>query len=242
MLRKHVLVTLCVMAAGSLLAVACIPVIESQNGAFPSASMTPTVAVQVEDGGEVVQTTPLPDEELAVQPPGQAAPGPDEAGGGAEAGPGSEDLGAMRVYADSNYDFSVTYPASFVFRTLPDESLAQWTPSPVAGFTLMNPTTAASDVVELEPADLEIRVYSVDRTISLERWLAANGLTSADSTIPPKTIQMTNVSVLEVCISTLIAPGCSYFVMNDGWIYGLTPATLEGEAIMKSLNIAPNSP
>jgi hypothetical protein len=54
---------------------------------------------------------------------------------------------------------------------------------------------------------------------------------SVDSVLPLAAFQAANVAGVEVCASTMIAPGCSYFVMGNGFIYQLTPATLEGEAM-----------
>jgi hypothetical protein len=137
----------------------------------------------------------------------------------------------MTLFTDSTYQFSVNYPDNFVLRTQPAENLSQLTPRPDAAFIFMNPETAASDLGDLEPADLEIRVYGMAQAPSLEEWLRSNGLLSVDSVLPLTAFQAANVSGVEVCASTMIAPGCSYFVMGNGFIYQLTPATLEGEAM-----------
>jgi hypothetical protein len=36
----------------------------------------------------------------------------------------------------------------------------------------------------------------------------------------------------------MIAPGCSYFVIDTGWIYQLTPATALGEDLMKTFQLS----
>jgi hypothetical protein len=148
-------------------------------------------------------------------------------------------LGPTVVYTDSTYQFSVSYPNNFVFRTQPADKLSQLTPRPVTAFIFMNPETAASDVAELEPADLEIRVFEVGQNESLESWLSSNGQAPADATVPLKPFQTANVSGVEVCASTMIAPGCSYFVMGSGWLYQLIPATVEGETIAQTLVLLP---
>jgi hypothetical protein len=64
-------------------------------------------------------------------------------------------------------------------------------------------------------------------------------LLPADGTVPLKPFQTANVSGVQVCASTMIAPGCSYFVLGSGWVYQLTPATLEGETMVRSFMLIP---
>lgn len=151
--------------------------------------------------------------------------------------PNGQPQSDMKVYTDSTYKFSVSYPANFVFRTQPAEKLAQLMPTPAASFIFINPTAASSDVADLEPADLEIRVYPPGQTTSLDNWLTSNGLLPADGSIPVKPFQATNVSGVEVCASTMIAPGCSYFVLGGGRVYQMTPASLEGESMSKTFKL-----
>jgi hypothetical protein len=73
---------------------------------------------------------------------------------------------------------------------------------------------------------------------SLEEWLRSNGLLPVDNTLALEAFQAANVSGVEVCASTMIAPGCSYFVMGNGFIYQLTAATLEGEAMAQTFMLA----
>jgi hypothetical protein len=156
-----------------------------------------------------------------------------------EAQGGELQPGTLVVYTDSTYKFSVSYPADFVFRTQPAEKLAQLEPMPTASFIFMNPVTASSDLGDLEPADLEIRVYVAGQIASLDSWLTSNGLLPADGTVPLKPFQTANVSGVEVCATTMIAPGCSYFVLGSGWVYQLTPATLEGETMAETFMLVP---
>ena len=110
----------------------------------------------------------------------------------------------------------------------------------------MNPVTASSEIVDLEPADLEIRVYAAGgipvqggASADLDSWLTSNGLLPADGSLQPKPFQTENVSGVEVCASTMIAPGCSYYFTGSGWVYQLTPATLQGEAMVKTFRLIP---
>jgi hypothetical protein len=145
----------------------------------------------------------------------------------------------MVTYTDSTYGFSVSYPDDFVFRTLPAEKLAGLKPKPLASFIIMNPVTASSDIVDLEPADLEIRVYGGGEIEALESWLISNGLLPTDGTVPLQPFQAANVSGIKVCASTMIAPNCSYFVPGKGWVYQLIPVTLEGEAMIDTFMLVP---
>jgi hypothetical protein len=245
MLVKRFLNMLCITIVSLLGAAACMPDIQSEVGAAVPSSATATASNQVQSHGEgvVVDVTPMSDTELAVQPPGQSEPGAGTASGGSQAEPeaqGGQPQPVTRVaYADSTYKFSVDYPADFLFRTQPAEKLAQLNPMPVTSFTFMNPVTASSDVADLEPADLEIRVYVAGQIASLDSWLTSKGLLPADGTAPLKPFQTANVSGVQVCASTMIAPGCSYFVLGSGWVYQLTPATLEGETMVRSFMLIP---
>jgi hypothetical protein len=130
------------------------------------------------------------------------------------------------VYRDSRYQFSLGYPADFVFREQPAEQLTNLEPRPLASFRIMGPATA-------DPADLEVRVFGADQAASLKGWLRSNGLLPAEL----KPFKTAHVSGVEVCSSTMIAPGCSYFVLGDGWIYQLTPASVEGERITRTFTL-----
>ncbi|MBM4467452.1 MAG: hypothetical protein FJ014_18165 [Chloroflexi bacterium] len=240
MLVKRFLNMLCITIVSLLGATACTPDMQSEAGAVVPPSATATASNQVQSHGEgvVVDVTPMSDTELAVQSPGQSEPGAGAASGESQAEPeaqgGQPQPGTMVVYADSTFKFSVGYPADFVFHTQPAEKLAQFDPMPAASFIFMNPVTASSDVADLEPADLEIRVYVAGQIASLDSWLTSNGLLPADGTVPLKPFQTANVSGVQVCASTMIAPGCSYFILGNGLVYQLTPATLEGETMVRS--------
>lgn len=229
------------VAVASLLGVAaCTPRMNSE--VTTSAAVT---AVTASDG--VTASSPVPGAtqvqsttEQAIQSTEPSETTPGAASGESQAAPGTEDgeqPGPMTVFADSTYQFSVNHPDTFVLRTQPAEKLSQLMPRPDASFIFMNPVTAASDLGDLEPADLEVRVYSMAQAPSLEEWLTSNGLLPVDSTPPLEAFQAANVSGVEVCASTMIAPGCSYFVMGNGFIYQLTPATLEGEAMAQTFRL-----
>jgi hypothetical protein len=252
MSTQRFLIVLCVTIVCLLGATACGSRAESRTGAgsqtgaaAPSpAPTTANTSNQAQSGGgAVVDKTPLTAAELAAQPTGQAEPGAGAPGQGSQAEPtsqaGQPQPQATVVYADSAYKFSVSYPADFVSRPQPAEKLAQLTPKPVASFSFLNPVSASSDVADLEPADLEVRVYDVEKLASLDSWLTSNGLLPADGSVAPKPFQTANVSGVQVCASTMIAPGCSYFVIVSGRVYQLTPATLAGEAMVKTFALVP---
>jgi hypothetical protein len=131
----------------------------------------------------------------------------------------------LSLYRDNTYQFSLSYPADFVVREQPAEQLTGLEPRPLASFRILNTAT--------DPADLEVRVFDADRTASLKGWLRSNGLLLGE----PKPFQTAHVSGVEVCSSTMIAPGCSYFVLGNGWIYQLTSASVEGESIVRTFTL-----
>lgn len=234
MLARRISMMLLVLTMTYLGTAACAPSMNPDVGAGgTSSASTPTPEGVVSSEGIVAS-----EEVTATTPSGSEA---GAASGEPQAG---EDTGepvtpaALILYADSTYKFSVEYPGNFVFRSQPAEKLAQLKPMPEAAFLFINPTIAASDLGDLEPADLEIRVYSVAEVESLENWLSANELLPPDTTAP-ETFQTDNVDGFRVCSSTMVAPGCSNFVMSNGFVYQLTPATLEGESMIETLMLTP---
>lgn len=238
MLANRTLMMLGIAVIGLLGSAACAPGPESGAGSVERSSAT------AQSTGEltVVDTTPIPEAELAFQPTGQSEPGAgaieERSDLGLESPRGQVEPGSMVVYTDATYKFSLEYPGNFVFRARLAEELTQLNPMPAASVFFMNPVTASSAVVELEPADLEIRVYPAEQVTLLESWLTSNGLMPGDGTVPPEPFQTAHVTGVEVC-STLLAPGCSYFVLGQGWVYQLTPATLEGETMVDTFVLIP---
>ncbi len=143
------------------------------------------------------------------------------------------------MYTSGVYKFRVGYPANFVFRPQPAGQLAQFNPQPDASFRIMDPLTAANDQDGLEPADLTIRIFSTGLATSLDSWLIANHLLPADGSMQPKPFKTDNVSGFEVCPSSMIAPGCSYFFTGNALIYQLTPATQAGQTMIKTFILIP---
>jgi len=74
---------------------------------------------------------------------------------------------------------------------------------------------------------------------SLKRWLVSVGFASVDSGAVVQPYQNFNISSLKVCQSTMIAPGCSVYVLHSGHVYQLTPISLEGEAMIETFALRP---
>lgn len=166
----------------------------------------------------------------------EGGPGP---GVAAETATPADRTGATTSFADADLGFQISHPAGFLVTPLTADQLAQLTPAPLVGYRIMNPEIAASDIAELEPADLEIRVYPTTDAV-LEEWLVAGGLLPADGSVTPAPFAAANIQGVEVCASTMIAPGCAYFFAsgaNPATIYELIPATLEGEEMLRSFAI-----
>jgi hypothetical protein len=134
-------------------------------------------------------------------------------------------------YIERTYGFSIGYPKGFVVQPQDVSKLTQFSPTPVASIYFMNPTMAKGALAGIEPPDLELRVYQAGAVNSLKSWLTSVGLLN-DGTSQP--YGNANVSGLKVCQSTLIAPGCSVYVLRGGRVYQLTPNSREGEAILET--------
>lgn len=163
--------------------------------------------------------------------PGESAPGT----GAGEEKSKPQGSALTATYTDPNYKFSMDYPPNFVIRELPSENIADLIPKPIGSITFLNPTAASSDSPELEPADLEIRIYSTDNKTSLDDWLAGTTLSSESV----QEFQTPNVSGMEVCLSTMLVPNCFYYVMGSDWVYGLIPVSLKGESMIETFKLVP---
>jgi hypothetical protein len=191
----------------------------------------------------IVDATPMSEAELANQPPESSPSGAGEsdAGGGFDPGSGvTEEMEISRdtwsVYTDSTYQFAMAHPADFVVRPLDSAKLAEFTPAPLASIRFMSPAIANSDLGDLDIPELNVRIFPAPPDGSLENWLVASGLaTEGDSAAA---YQNAAVSGLQVCLSTMLAPNCSIFVMGNGWVYQLTPLGPVGEAMVDSFSLS----
>ena len=143
------------------------------------------------------------------------------------------------IYVNPTYDFSISYPNGFVIQSQDVSKLSQLTPTPVASIFFMNPTMAAGDMAGIEPPDLEVRVYQTEAVDSLKSWLVSVGFATIDNRDVIQHYHNANVNGLRVCQSTLIAPGCSVYVLGSGRVYQLSPISLEGEAMIKTFVLLP---
>jgi hypothetical protein len=208
-----------------IMATACSPASQGQE------------VTTIQDNKTTTEVIPVPQD--TSNEAGNAEPG--VAQGGDENEPGSSNgqptAGAPMMYTDDTYKFSVEYPSNFTFRVQTADKLATLEPKPLTAFLFINPVAASSDIADLEPADLEIRVYDPKGATSLEQWLASVKL-NGDG-FSSKEFKTNNISGLKVCVSTMIFPGCSYFVMNNNRVYQLITVTLEGEDMFNSFTFVP---
>jgi len=217
--------TLWIMMAVTLTVTAC----------APATTTNQNISVQSSDGTAMV--IPNAGNSSSNQDAGSSEPGGIGDGHQSETGGTTQPLsGKTTLYKDVIYKFSVAYPSEFKFGIQPAEKLASLNPKPIVSFIFINPGAASSDIAELEPADLEVRIYDSAGETSLDRWLTSVGLTSGSNSQP---FQTANVSGIKLCSSTMIAPGCSFFVISNIGIYQLRPTSLEGEDMLKSFMLVP---
>lgn len=181
----------------------------------------------------------------ANQPQGQSEPRAGEPVSG-ESGKQTPSLSlpglpaGLTAYVDPTYGFRIGHPNGFVVQPQDSAKFAQFTPTPVASIFFMNPTIAAGVRAGIEPPDLEVRVYQAGAVDSLKSWLVSVGFaSSSDSGADAQPYRNASVSGLKVCQSTMIAPGCSVYVLRSGRVYQLTPFSLEGEAMIETFALLP---
>ncbi len=192
--------------------------------------------VSMENNETTVEMVPVPGNpnEAGSSAPATAAEGvssvPEQNGD-------QQSSGVSLVYTDDTYKFAVEYPSEFTFLAQPADQLAGLIPLPLAAFRFTNPQAASSDIAELEPADLEIRVYDAMSAVSLEHWLDTTNLGGEGAT--SKDFETSHVSGLRVCAATMIFPACSYLVIGDNRIYQFIPVNQAGEEMIKSFMLIP---
>ncbi len=143
------------------------------------------------------------------------------------------------TYADPTQGFSIGYPKDFVVQSRDVSKLARVTPMLLASILFMNPTMAAGKLAGSEPPDLEVRVYRAEGAASLTSWLVSVGLASSDMVTAGQPFRNASVDGLEVCQSTMIAPGCSVYILRNGRAYQLTSISLEGETMIETFALPP---
>ncbi len=198
-----------------LMLFACVPVAE-KGGVVPS-------------NGRQIATYPV----VGMSSEEKSQTQPAEAEDEKNATPGLPASMAMSLYEEPVYRFSIEYPVAFLFRRVSEDRLTGLNLQPVAAFVILRPEMSKAVEEGLEPADLEIYVFPLGDTSSLESWLKSNEF--LDGAFVHRRIE----SGVEVCASTLIAPGCSYFFLGREWVYRLTPATLEGEHLVSTFRVLP---
>jgi hypothetical protein len=146
---------------------------------------------------------------------------------------------AGRTYVDPTYGFRLSYPKDFSVRRQDVAKLPRFTPAPLVSIFFMNKTMAQGALAGIEPPDLEVRVYRAGAADSLQSWLVAVGLASAESVAAARPFRNASVGGLQVCRSTPIAPACSVYVLRGDRVYQLTAISLEGEAMIQTFALAP---
>lgn len=178
-----------------------------------------------------------PKTELANQPDGQSRP---------EAGEITNEVPRSSLpvppadwtdFVDPTFGFSISYPNGFVVQSQNVSKLAQFAPAPVNSIFFMNPIMARGALAGIEPPDLEVRVYLAGTIDSLKSWLASVRFDHNGAAIQP--FRNASIEGLKVCQATLIAPGCSVYVLHKARVYQLTPLSREGEAMIETFALLP---
>lgn len=137
-------------------------------------------------------------------------------------------------YANAEYKFKVNYPSNYKFYSLSADMIAQFQSTPAAGWVFLSPEKASSYPTDLEPPDLAIWVFDAQGVTSLQDWLSSAGLLEGNSSNSFKTA---SASGIQLCATTAIFPGCSYYFLGQGWVYQLTPASPVGEEMVQTFTI-----
>ncbi len=143
-----------------------------------------------------------------------------------------------KMYSDSQGQFKLSYPNDFIAVERKQHELNKFTPPPQFAIIFMNDMMASSQFAGIEPADLEIKAYRLNTQQTLNEWLESTGFAHGESGSKIRHFQTKHIHGLEVCGSTMAAPGCSVYVINANFIFQLTPASQSGQAMMESFELS----
>lgn len=192
------------------------------NPAFPPSPITPMPRINPSDTNPGAAPGGAPSESGGA-PPSQNEPPPNLQ---------PPNISAWQQYTDSNYGYTVKYPASnLAAKVLSSAELAQLAPRPVAAvqFQIRN-----SQVADLEPPAFSIAIFENKTGLPLDKWMAANGLSAGAAGTTNEPFNTPYVSGIMASRQTLIAPGVFYYVSHGSYVYRLTPLGSEGEAMLNT--------
>ncbi|MEQ1720691.1 MAG: hypothetical protein ABL887_06220 [Nitrosomonas sp.] len=136
-------------------------------------------------------------------------------------------------YVDPKKQFRLSYPSDFIARERNSDELLKFTPAPERAVYFMNPHMASGQLSGIEPADLELKIYRMAQShLSLKDWLRSSGLVPEIDDATIKNFQTKHINGLEVCGTTMIAPGCSIYTLHTPFIFQLTPGSQAGQTMM----------
>jgi hypothetical protein len=144
---------------------------------------------------------------------------------------------SLRSYVDPTFRFRVAYPEGFVVRSQGVSRLVHAPPRPVAAVYFMNPVMAAGALAGMEPPDLEVRVYEARTGQSVERWLVDMGFASSADVAAGRRHTANGIVSLRICGSTMLAPGCSIYVLSGNSVFQLTAGSVEGESMARTFSL-----
>jgi hypothetical protein len=194
-------------------------------------------------GYEIVDNTTVLSENANEQPPGQT-----EAGVSDLYDPGQTEAETVEsqsvpsgwtTYIDSTYGFSVAYPSNFVISHPDNSLLTPLIPTPNASVYLADPNIAESALAGIDAPNLEVRIFETGLISSLDSWLNSAGALVPGDGKTTRPYRNASVSGLEVCESTMVAPGCTIFIAGNNRVFQLRFTTLEGETMAASFSLTP---
>lgn len=186
--------------------------------------------------GHVVDSTGEEDSgPQSSAPSAGGAPGVSPSGFPGQEGAEEEPFVVASTYTDPRFGFSVGIPASIVMT----EGKAQVLPVPLMQIHFMDEALANSELADMEPPQLAIRVYDNPAGKTVEQWLRDEGVLARfggeHATIEPYTIG--NLQGVRVTSMLMLAPNSAVFVAGDGVIYELQALGLIGEQMMATFQL-----
>ncbi len=239
----------------AVLAAACSPAgapVGPEAGAAPQGGVQGGPQTMIGEAGLQGDATPQPDEFVegrVVDSTGQEYSSPQSSAPSAGGAPGvspsgfpgqseaaEEPFTVVSTYNDPQFGFSVGMPANIVVV----EGKAQVLPVPLAQVYFMDEALANSELADMEPPQLAIRVYDNAAGKTVEQWLNDEGILTARfggqrATVEPYAIG--DLQGVRVTSMLMLAPNSAVFLADEGVIYELQPLGLVGEQMMATFQL-----
>lgn len=192
-----------------------------QNADSDLVEPSPTIDPTTQKPGQVESNTGIHDEQTNIES-SQNAPA----------------LTSWNTYTDTTYNFSISVPPDFVVDQLSQTDLVAHTPTPLAATEFVDSDTMQSDVADLAPPNLLIRVFANETQEPIEEWLTNRGLLDHEAGWYTEPFEGLYTSGISVYSPSFMAPGWFVYVTDQSYVYQLTALGTDAELMLNTFSVS----